>query len=85
MKINPITLLFAVVSFLVSCSLFSSNDVERRSELEKLPPITHTGENTFGCLVNGKAFVFNKTSQMAAIYQGSILSLSASRDRGKKI
>lgn len=27
------------------------------SELEKLPAITQTGANTFGCLVNGKAFM----------------------------
>jgi hypothetical protein len=27
------------------------------TELEKLPPATQTGANTFGCLVNGKAWV----------------------------
>jgi hypothetical protein len=27
------------------------------SELSKLPPETHTGANTFGCLVNGQAFL----------------------------
>lgn len=26
-------------------------------ELSKLPPITQTGANTFGCLVNGKVFI----------------------------
>ncbi|MEO6683157.1 MAG: hypothetical protein ABIN48_10070 [Ginsengibacter sp.] len=27
-----------------------------KTELEKLPPITQTGANTFGCLINGKAW-----------------------------
>ncbi len=27
-----------------------------KTELEKLPPITQTGANTFGCLLNGVAF-----------------------------
>ncbi len=29
---------------------------KKESELEKLPPATTTGRQTFGCLVNGKAF-----------------------------
>lgn len=28
-----------------------------KTELEKLPPATQTGANTFGCLLNGKAFM----------------------------
>ena len=28
-----------------------------KTELEKLPPITQTGANNFGCLVNGKAWI----------------------------
>ncbi|MEO6683155.1 MAG: hypothetical protein ABIN48_10060 [Ginsengibacter sp.] len=30
-----------------------------KTELEKLPPITQTGANTFVCLVNGKAYIPN--------------------------
>ena len=30
-----------------------------QTELEKLPPITQTGANTFGCLVNGVAWLPN--------------------------
>lgn len=29
---------------------------DKRSELEKLPTITQNGANTFGCLINGKAY-----------------------------
>lgn len=28
-----------------------------KTELEKLPPITQIGANTFGCLINGKAWI----------------------------
>ena len=28
-----------------------------KTELEKLPPITQTGANTFGCLINGQVFL----------------------------
>lgn len=30
-----------------------------KTELEKLPPITQTGANTFGCLINGMAWIPN--------------------------
>ncbi len=46
-----------LVSFggLCSCELISNN--EPKTELEKLPPITQEGKNTFGYLVNGEAIV----------------------------
>jgi hypothetical protein len=64
---------------LASCNLFSTED-KPKTEVDKLPPLTHTGENTFGCLVNGKAFVVTNTSDMAAIYQGGGLSISGGVD-----
>ncbi len=42
------------------CSLIittNSCKKDKLTELEKLPPATQTGANTFGCLVNGKAFL----------------------------
>ena len=30
---------------------------KHKTELEKLPPITQTGANTFGCLINGKVYI----------------------------
>lgn len=62
-------LLLAILAGFSSCGLFSDND-EPKTELEKLPPITQTGENTFGCLVNGEALVAPNTTQITAIYQG---------------
>ena len=41
------------------CSIFTAckKVKEPPTELSKLPPATQTGANTFGCLVNGKAWV----------------------------
>jgi hypothetical protein len=35
----------------------NKTDTPEKTELEKLPPITQTGAKTFGCLVNGVAFI----------------------------
>jgi hypothetical protein len=48
-----------------------------KTELEKLPPITQTGENTFGCLVNGKAWIPESSTDAVAIYQLGILQIGA--------
>jgi hypothetical protein len=44
----------------VQCSKIK-NTTPPKTELEKLPPITQTGANTFGCLVNGVAWLPNGT------------------------
>lgn len=45
-------LLLALSSLFAACKKDSPQD-----ELSKLPPTTQTGANTFGCLVNGKAWM----------------------------
>jgi hypothetical protein len=52
-------LLLLLTTFaLNSCSNNDDNKPNTpKTELEKLPPATHTGANTSGCLVNGKAFL----------------------------
>lgn len=45
-------LLFALLS-IGGCN----NDDDNTPEIDKLPPATQTGAGTFGCLVNGEAFV----------------------------
>jgi hypothetical protein len=58
MKIlSPIALCFlSLVLLSASCN---KRGVAPQSELSKLPAATQTGANTFGCLVNGKAFLPN--------------------------
>ena len=49
----PLLLLIALFSLNAGCK--KENTLE--DELAKLPPATQIGANTFGCLVNGKAWV----------------------------
>lgn len=57
-KLLPYLFLLLLISF-QSCLLFEKDEdvLDSREELAKLPLITSSGENTFGCLVNGKAFL----------------------------
>ena len=51
-------LFFLTVFALNSCSNNDDNKPSTpKTELEKLPPATHIGANTAGCLVNGVAFL----------------------------
>jgi hypothetical protein len=73
------TSLFCSCISLQNCSLFDFND-KPKTELEKLPPATHTGEGTFGCLVDGKAWVAKSDSwsppAAKAFYQEGTLSIT---------
>lgn len=44
-------------------------DPEPVDPLDLLPPATQTGENTFGCLINGEALVSPNTVHLVAIFQ----------------
>lgn len=70
-----------LVSFggLCSCELISNN--EPKTELEKLPPITQEGKNTFGYLVNGEAIVVRNTMNITAIYQQDNLQLGGGGEK----
>jgi len=61
---------YLLVLTCASCNLFDLNEPQKKTELDNLPPITQTGENTFGCLVNGKAMTITNSLNMTAIYQG---------------
>jgi hypothetical protein len=63
---KKIILLIGILLTINSCSEKSENEL---TPLEQLPKATQTGENTFGCLINGEAFVVSNTSQQVAIYQ----------------
>lgn len=66
--------------FLLGCDGCDPDDPEPtpKTELEKLPPETQEGKNTFGCLVNGKAWVVVSSTRASGVYQAGILSISGS-------
>ena len=50
--------LFVVMSILLLAANYKKDKAQdSRNELEKLPPITQNGANTFGCLINGKLYI----------------------------
>jgi hypothetical protein len=59
-----------------SCELLFPKS-EPKTELEKLPPITQEGKNTFGCLVNGMAFAVTNSYDQFAMYQKGILQFGS--------
>ncbi|MEQ8241465.1 MAG: DUF6252 family protein [Cyclobacteriaceae bacterium] len=81
MKTYLLSIFLFSLSLCVSCDFGLTQDDDDLTELEKLPPLTTTGENTFGCLVNGKAFVVKNTSNITAFYQQKLLFVSAGIDR----
>ena len=78
-------LLYAALLLLTQCASCKDDDP---SPLEQLPPATQTGANTFGCLVNGQAYLpkgSNGTSNFVVLYDpdyrgGSLDILTYSRD-----
>jgi len=49
------------------------------TELDKLPPPTQEGKNTFGCLVNDTAWVTKTSIDAVAVYQQGILQIFGNR------
>jgi hypothetical protein len=52
-------LIATALAFITCCKKTETNPLD--AEFAKLPPITSTGANTFGCLVNGKAVTPNSS------------------------
>jgi hypothetical protein len=48
---------YLLILFLLTGFSCKKNKDSLQSELNKLPPITQSGANTFGCLINGKAWM----------------------------
>ena len=61
-------ILLLFTTFTLSCC--NNDDDKPQTELEKLPPATQTGANTFGCLLDGKAFLpGNGQNTLDCVYQ----------------
>lgn len=82
-------LILLLITFTLSCC--NKDEDQPIAEIDKLPPATQTGAQTFGCLIDGKAFVPPKfgTNAPSAFYQfvgGSYtLSIYGSTDGGSNL
>ena len=68
-------------SLLLSLTVFFGCDDDTKAPIDQLPPATQMGENTFGCLINGEAFVVGNgfDEGMVAQYQFNTFSISTSK------
>jgi hypothetical protein len=74
MKTKNVLIVLSIILSFLSCT--------KTEEIDKLPPITTEGKNTFGCLVNGKAWIpktdgglFNE--RLSLRYENGGLNISA--------
>ena len=78
---------FVIALFMVTLLSCKKQPVD---QLSLLPPATQTGANTFGCLVNGRAFLPKKGlfshTDLECFYvdtkRGYVFNIGASRDLG---
>ncbi|PCI33745.1 MAG: hypothetical protein COB60_07120 [Flavobacteriaceae bacterium] len=49
--------LMLLIVFTISLSCCKNDDDTPSNPIDQLPPATQTGENTFGCLLDGEAFL----------------------------
>jgi hypothetical protein len=72
-------LLLILITTFTLCSCDKDND-KPTNPVSQLPPATQTGENTFGCLINGEPFVVTNTSLQTAIYQDGGLLIGGQKN-----
>ena len=72
-------LLLILITTFTLCSCDKDND-KPTNPVSQLPPATQTGENTFGCLINGEPFVVSNTSNQTAIYQDGGLLIGGQKN-----
>jgi len=73
---------FLLILLLAQCDR-CQEEVIPISEIDKLPPATQSGKFTFGCLVNGKAFVQKHSGVMNAIYQQGFIQIASGQEIGE--
>ncbi|WP_179346325.1 hypothetical protein [Winogradskyella ursingii] len=66
---KKILLLLFTITLLSTTACNNDDDNGSNDPIDQLPAATQTGENTFGCLINGEPFVVSNTNNQVAIYQ----------------
>lgn len=74
---KKLKILSSIVTAILLMGISNCNPVAPipKTELEKLPPATQQGKYTFGCLVNGKAWVPSNSIAVTAVYQFGRLTI----------
>ncbi len=68
LSIKKLLFLLLILTQLISCC--KKNNDEPTNPIDQLPAATQTGANTFGCLLDGKAFLpGNSGNPLDCVYQ----------------
>ena len=76
----------AITLTLINAAGCSDDDPNSQEPIDQLPAATQDGKNTFGCLVNGEAWVTDTSIDATAVFQGGFLQIGAGieeRERSK--
>jgi len=76
MKIKNLLTAATLIALLTAAGC-NEDDPSSKDPIDQLPPPTQEGENTFGCLVNGEAWVPQSSIDNSAIYQSDFLTIGA--------
>ncbi|KAA5827837.1 hypothetical protein FPF71_03080 [Algibacter amylolyticus] len=87
-KIKPMKKLILILIIiplitLNTTSCINDDDVSK-DPIDQLPLGTQTGENTFGCLINGKPLSVSNSREITAIYQGGVLQLGGGEENSNE-
>jgi len=77
LQTHPSNRFFCFSLLFFALSVFRCEDEKPKTELEKLPPATQEGKGTFGCLVNGKAWVTQNRLSAQRDQADSLLFITA--------
>ncbi|TVQ78086.1 MAG: hypothetical protein EA358_05420 [Flavobacteriales bacterium] len=94
MKNSHLILFFSVIALFACLTSCQKDDTSNPPLPDELPPITQTGEQTFGCLLNGEVWVPKHYSNSIVnppvllqanwdIWNGSILNVYANHHRNR--
>ncbi|MEM1406713.1 MAG: hypothetical protein AAGG59_08065 [Bacteroidota bacterium] len=75
----------AVLMTLFAAAGCSDDEPGSQEPIDQLPPATREGRNTFGCLVNGEAWVTKTSIYATAVYQDQFLNIGAELEGGDEI
>ncbi|WP_445736416.1 hypothetical protein [Mariniflexile sp.] len=70
---KTLTTLLVYSLMLMAVTNCKSDDDTPTNPIDQLPPPTQTGENTFGCLINGDPLFITNSNKITAIYQGGFV------------
>ncbi|MFT4804787.1 MAG: hypothetical protein ACI9YE_001994 [Psychroserpens sp.] len=71
---------FAIILFSLFFEACSNDDDSPQDPVAQLPPVTMTGENTFGFLLNGEPINITNTSDQIAIFQNGGLTIGGQNE-----